>query len=166
LVLAIFLHFYHAIAIDLNRNILFLLVVSESSLTFRHGQVTAKWTRLDASPASCFPPTTTINMSSPLSSPSRKASLKPYSPSPRSSNINSSDIDMDAAFPDNINANSTINTTPNTSTSSTGASDQQKRAVAEVIAESFPPFDHQAAVVGPFEAEQKRDEEFREGEYF
>jgi hypothetical protein len=42
----------------------------------------------------------------------------------------------------------------------------QKRVVAEVIAESFAPFDHQAAVVGPYEEEQKRDIEFRESQYF
>jgi len=66
----------------------------------------------------------------------------------------------------NNNANGTINTTPNTSTSSTRTSDTQKRAVAEIIAESFPSFNHQAAVVGPYEEEQKRDTEFKEREYF
>ena|ERR1700736_2937608 len=104
-------------------------------------------------------------MSSPLSSPSpeKKASPKSSTPSRRStvSHDNSSEMDLDVFS--NYNAsNSTLDTTPSTST---GPLDMHKRAVAEIIAESFPPFDHPAAVVGPYEQEQKRDIEFREREY-
>lgn len=62
--------------------------------------------------------------------------------------------------------NNTVDTTPNTSISSTGAPDGQKRVVAKIIAESFPPFNHQAVAVGPYEEEQKRDIEYKQGEYF
>jgi hypothetical protein len=112
-------------------------------------------------------------MSSPVSSPSPKAGafLKAYPSSPHSvaSNSNkSSDMDVDA-FPKantSSSTNNTVDTTPNTSISSIGASDGQKRVVAKIIAESFPPFNHQAVAVGPYEEEQKRDIEFKQGEYF
>ncbi|KIM86754.1 hypothetical protein PILCRDRAFT_65008 [Piloderma croceum F 1598] len=74
-------------------------------------------------------------------------------------------MDVDA-FPKANTSSSTNNTvdTPNTSISSTGASDGQKRVVAKIIAESFPPFNHQAVAVGPYEEEQKRDIEYNQGE--
>ena len=134
-----------------------------------------------ATRVSCFlpPPSPilqpTMPMSSPVSSPSSKtgAFLKAYPSSPHSaptfaSNSNkSSDMDVDA-FPKANTSSSTNNTvdTPNTSISSTGASDGQKRVVAKIIAESFPPFNHQAVAVGPYEEEQKRDIEYNQGEYF
>jgi len=76
-------------------------------------------------------------------------------------------MDVDA-FPKantSSSTNNTVDTTPNTSISSIGASDGQKRVVAKIIAESFPPFNHQAVAVGPYEEEQKRDTEFKQGEY-
>jgi len=97
----------------------------------------------------CRPPHPKTNPSlnacttpSPHSSPSNFASNA-------NSNNNSTDIDIDIdSFPkSNNHPDTTLNTTPNTSTSSA----MQKRVVAEIIAESCPPFDHQAAVVGPYE---------------
>jgi len=34
--------------------------------------------------------------------------------------------------------------------------------VADVFTETFPPFDHQAAIVGPYEKDRTRDSEFRD----
>jgi hypothetical protein len=59
-----------------------------------------------------------------------------------------------------------MDTTPNTGISSTGASDRQKHVVAKIIAGSFPPFNHQAVAVGPYDEERKRDIEFKQGGYF
>ena len=41
----------------------------------------------------------------------------------------------------------------------------QRRAIAEVISTSYPPFDHRLAVVEPFDNESKRDVEFLESAY-
>lgn len=57
---------------------------------------------------------------------------------------------------------STDNTTPNTSAS---GSSVPRRAVADVIAETFLPFDHQGVIVSPFEEEGKRDIKSKEGEF-
>ncbi|OBZ67771.1 hypothetical protein A0H81_12477 [Grifola frondosa] len=38
----------------------------------------------------------------------------------------------------------------------------QKRAIAEVISETFPPFNHRTVVVEPFDNEAKRDADFTE----
>lgn len=59
---------------------------------------------------------------------------------------------------------STAQTTPNTSTTIT-ATDVQRRPVADIIAEEFPPFDHQATIARPYEFETKRDTEFKEREF-
>ncbi|KAF7983485.1 hypothetical protein HWV62_21794 [Athelia sp. TMB] len=40
--------------------------------------------------------------------------------------------------------------------------EEQRRVVADVTAENFPPFDHQGVVVNPFEEEQKRDLAFKQ----
>ena len=53
--------------------------------------------------------------------------------------------------------------TPNTSISSVTSLEEQRRVVADVTAETFPPFDHQGVVVNPFEEEQKRDLAFKQG---
>lgn len=70
----------------------------------------------------------------------------------------SDDMDLDTDGADV--STSTAKTSPNTST----ASDSQKRVVAEVIAESFPPYDHQASLVAPFERELELGAQFRERE--
>ncbi|PCH35231.1 hypothetical protein WOLCODRAFT_139815 [Wolfiporia cocos MD-104 SS10] len=38
----------------------------------------------------------------------------------------------------------------------------EKQSISEIIAETFPPFDHRTAVVEPFDNESKRDAEFLE----
>jgi hypothetical protein len=58
---------------------------------------------------------------------------------------------------------SSANTSPNISTS--GTSNMEKRATMDVIAETFPSFDPQAAVVGPYEEDAKCDAEFTERAY-
>ena len=40
-----------------------------------------------------------------------------------------------------------------------------KRPLSEVISATFPPFDHRAKVVAPFDDESKRDAEFARSEY-
>lgn len=64
-----------------------------------------------------------------------------------------------------MESNSTLGTddTPNTSVSSVSSVEKQKRLVAEVIADVFPPFDHQGVVVNPYDEEIKRDLTFKRG---
>jgi hypothetical protein len=68
---------------------------------------------------------------SPHSSPSNFA----YNANSNNNSSNSSDIDIDTFPKSNNNSNTTLNTTPD----------------ASAVAESFPPFDYWAAVVGPYE---------------
>ncbi|KAI5887073.1 uncharacterized protein SCHCODRAFT_01193026 [Schizophyllum commune H4-8] len=44
-----------------------------------------------------------------------------------------------------------------------GSTTTKSRAISEIVEDRFPPFDHQAAIVGPFEEETGRDQTF-EGE--
>lgn len=83
------------------------------------------------------------------------SSIEPYSPL-RSEKSDDTDLDNDGA---DVSI-STAKTSPNTST----ASGSQKHAVAEVIAESFPPYDHQSSLVTPFERELELGVQFRERE--
>lgn len=83
------------------------------------------------------------------------SSIEPYSPL-RSEKSDDTDLDNDGA---DVSI-STAKTSPNTST----ASGSQKHAVAEVIAESFPPYDHQSSLVAPFERELELGVQFRERE--
>lgn len=59
-------------------------------------------------------------------------------------------------------SSSTANTSPDTSTSST--SNARKRATGDVIAKTYPRFDPQAAVIDPFNENERRDAEFTERE--
>ena len=82
-------------------------------------------------------------------------SIEPYSPL-RSDKSGDVDLDNDGA---DVSI-STAKTSPNTST----ASGSQKHVVADVIAESFPPYDHQSSLVVPFERELEQGVQFRERE--
>ena len=55
--------------------------------------------------------------------------------------------------------------TTSTASSSEQTSTTTKRALSDVLSETFPPFDHRAKVVSPFEQEVKRDTEFVESAY-
>ncbi|KAL1695780.1 hypothetical protein GGG16DRAFT_44772 [Schizophyllum commune] len=48
-------------------------------------------------------------------------------------------------------------------TQSNGSTTTKSRAISEIVEDRFPPFDHQAAIVGPFEEETGRDQTY-EGE--
>ncbi|KAF9816589.1 hypothetical protein IEO21_03990 [Rhodonia placenta] len=52
--------------------------------------------------------------------------------------------------------------TSSSPTPSKNAMASQKRPIAEIITEKFPPFDHRSAIVEPFDNETKRDAEFME----
>ncbi|KZT04478.1 uncharacterized protein LAESUDRAFT_814078 [Laetiporus sulphureus 93-53] len=43
-----------------------------------------------------------------------------------------------------------------------GANRPEKRAISEIISDTFPPFDHRSVIVEPFDSEVKRDAEFLE----
>lgn len=54
---------------------------------------------------------------------------------------------------------------PATQDSFHGPQTCQKRPIADVISETFPPFNHRTTIVEPFDNESKRDAEFIESTY-
>lgn len=46
------------------------------------------------------------------------------------------------------------------------ATQAQSRPILDLISQTFPPFDHRASIVTPFENENQRDAKFQEGQSY
>lgn len=58
-----------------------------------------------------------------------------------------------------------VGSTPSTPPPQNNSEDLPKCGISELISKTYPPFDHRADIIEPFDNEAKRDTEFQESEY-